>query len=176
MEKRTEYILRVPGEKIKVSLPIDIGLDTRKVILDTLKAIQNKKYKVEALEKLEELLGGMNALIKHLKKDNRYDPALEKILRKIMGEYLERGIDIGSSYANAPENLLYIVQPAKIDVKKRLDKVLPDKKWLSEYVIYCFTLGAQAYETGMIVSALVRLDQEEQYMKQLKKESLDYFQ
>ena len=93
-----------------------------------------------------------------------------------MGEYLERGINIGNTYANAPEQLLYIVQPPKVDLKQRLEKITKKNKWLSEYVVYCFVLGAQAYETGLSVSALVRLDQQEQYMKRLKKESLDYFQ
>ncbi|GEM_PF-5947078 len=173
MVKERKYIVRKGKKKIEVVLPAGLNLDTKRVILNTIKNVDNEEYITQSLNLLNAIVSEMSDLFSFLKQDNFYSPVVETTMRDIVGDNLSSGLVIGMNFAGSPEKLLYLLQ-GKIDLQKALDKVPADKRGMAEYVLYSLSLGSLSLKVGMIIGAFTMADEREKYLKRLGEEA-SYF-
>ncbi len=166
MAKERKYIVRKGKKKIEVTLPAGLTLDTKRVILETIKRIDNEEYLKTALELLNAVVSEIAYIIGFLKEDGMYSPVIEKTMRDIIGENLEIGLRLGISFAGSPEQILSFVQ-TQIDIDKALAKVPEDKRGVAAYLMYTLSLGSLSLKVGLIIGSLMIADQREKYIKKL---------
>jgi len=174
VRKPREVMLDTRGGKVKVTIPADVSKEMQTVILDTLKASLSEEYEKEAMAELDKLTGSINVLMDHLKDDNRYSKNFEGIMRKMVGTYLNRGVQLGKRYEGTPDELMSVISKQHPDLKAKIKKLPPDTRYMAEYILHSFILGKQCYEAGMSLSALMSIDKQEKYKKKLEKTTDTY--
>ena len=148
--------------------------DTKDLILATLRESLSREYEEQAMTEIDRMRAGVDTLMQHLKKDGLYSKEFEKDLRKMVGIYLNRGVQLGKRYEGRPDELMEVIQMRHPNIKEKLAKLPKDKRFLAEYIMHSFILGKQCYEAGMSLSALMSIDKREKYKKQLEKATDTY--
>ncbi|RLG21073.1 hypothetical protein DRN74_03485 [Candidatus Micrarchaeota archaeon] len=175
MAKDYSFTVKKGRKTLLVKLPSDVDVNTKEIIINTVKQTVDKKYQRKALERIEFLLSEIDVLIEHLKKEGIYDKHLEYIIREILGQNMMKGIELAKKYAGSPEDLLSIIESGNINFEPVLENIGLDKRKAARFIIHSMELGRLAYETGLAVSAFVNMDKLKRYLKKLEKESQLYF-
>ena len=173
-KKEKEYKVKTTEGEVKVEIPTDMDKDTKDLILATLRESLSREYEEQAMTEIERMRAGVESLMDHLKKDRLYNKDFERLVRKMIGIYLNRGVQLGKMYEGRPDELMEIIQMRHPNVKVKLAKLPPEKRFLAEYIMHSFILGKQCYEAGMSLSALMSIDKREKYKKQLEKATDTY--
>ena len=174
IQKEREYKVKTKEGEVKVEIPSDMDKATKDLILATLKESLSKEYEEQAMTEIERMRAGVETLMIHLKKDGLYSKEFEKDVRKMIGIYLNRGVQLGKRYEGRPDELMEIIQMRHPNIKEKLAKLPPEKRFLAEYIMHSFILGKQCYEAGMSLSALMSIDKKQKYKKQLEKATDTY--
>lgn len=173
-KKQKEYTVKTKDGEVKVKVPADIDERTKDLILETLKESLSREYEAQAMEEIERMRANVEVLMKQLKKDNLYSKQFEKSVRKMIGIYLNRGVQLGKRYEGKPDELIAIIQMRHPNIKSQLKKLPKDKRRIAEYILHSFILGKQCYEAGMSLSALMSMDKRAKYKKKLEKATDTY--
>jgi len=158
------------GEKLVIFIPKEINPTVRKIIKDALKTSSNKEYAEQMVHEFENLSSAVQVLIDHLKKDKVYSKKSELLIRKMIGIYLKRGLEMSKYIREKPAKILEVTRMIHPDIRGDLLGMGKKQRWVTEYILHSFLLGKQCYETGLSLGAILSLDKINQYKKDLEKE------
>lgn len=168
---------RVKGKTcdIKVDIPKEVDEKTKELILNTVGECLDSEYERQALHEISRLMGDVNTLVKHTKKDGYYDRLTESALRQLVGIYLQRGVHLGKHFESNPDHVLKVIQMQHANiVQPSLSKLKGKKKWMAEYLLQCLLIGKQCYEAGLAISAFMTMDKQKKFVDELEKSTEFY--
>ena len=166
-----EYSVKTQqGEKLVIFMPKEINPTVRKIVKDSLAASSTKEYAEQMVHEFENLSSAVQVLIDHMKKDKVYSKKSETLIRKIIGIYLKRGLEMSKYIHEKPEKILDVTKMRHPNIKEDLVGMRKKQRWVAEYILHSFLLGKQCYETGLSLGAILSLDKIKQYKKDLEKE------
>ncbi|MBI1973345.1 hypothetical protein HYS54_00885 [Candidatus Micrarchaeota archaeon] len=168
---------RVKGKTcdIRVDIPREVDEKTKQLILSTLQECLSSDYEKQALHEISRLMGDVNALVSHLKKDGLHDRITELAFRQLVGIYLQRGVHLGKHFEAQPDHVLKVIQMQHANiVQPSLSKLRGKKKKMAEYILQSLLIGKQCYEAGLSISAFMSMDKQKKFVEGLEKETESY--
>lgn len=168
-----KYVVKGKTCELIVEIPTSVSKDIRKIILDATRQCLTQDVQDKVLMEIDFLINSLHNLLAEMEIDGLLTKSLDKSIREYIAANVKKGMEVGKRFSESPEQLLDLLDEDRIDFRPHL-KGRSEKRRLNEYIINAMQVGEQSFETGLMLSAFLSIDQQLKILKRMEEETSVY--